>query len=86
MFFKKINIFIYILLLSLIINFMIPIYSFAITEDSIYVWSNNSDSISTSTSKNNEVETTTQDNSRKLFRDNFWWCYINGSKNRNCLV
>jgi len=86
MFFKKSKFSIYILLTLIIFNFIIPICSYAIAEDSIYVWSNNSSSISTSTIPNKQVETTPQDNSRKFFRYYFWLCYIDGPKNWNYLI
>jgi len=59
---RKLNYLIYILLISLVLNFIIPIYSLAIDEESIYVWSNNTSSISTSTTTE-ETQSTTQDNS-----------------------
>ena len=83
---KKSKILIYMLLSLFFLNLMLPFYSFAIDEDSIYVWSNNSSSVSTSTTPTEENQTVTQDNSRKLFRYYFWWCYINGSKNWNYFV
>lgn len=84
MFSKKSKILIYILFFLLILNFMLPFHTFAIDEDSIYVWSNNSSSISTSNTVTEE--TNAQDNSRKLFRNHFWWCYINRPKNWEYLV
>ena len=86
MLFKKSKFLIYIFLTLIIFNFIIPICSYAIAEDSIYVWSNNSSSISTSTIPNKQVETTPQDNSRKFFRYYFRWSYINGPKMRNYFV
>ena len=72
MFLKKSFFLIYILLTLIIFNLVIPICSYAIDEDSIYVWSNNSSSISTSNIPNEQVETTQQDDSRKFFRYYFW--------------
>lgn len=50
----------------LVLNFVIPICSFAIDEDSIYVWSNNSSSVSTSNTPTIEKPevTPTEDSSR----------------------
>ena len=48
MFLKKSKILIYMVLTLFILNFILPVLSFAIDEDSIYVWSNNSSSVSTS--------------------------------------
>lgn len=50
MFLKKNNILIYMTLTFILLSFIIPIYSFAISDESVYVWSNNSNSISTSIS------------------------------------
>lgn len=44
---KKLKTLIYIIVFVLMLSFLIPICTYAIDEDSIYVWSNNS-SISTS--------------------------------------
>jgi len=86
MFSKKSKILIYMILSLFILNFILPIYSFAIDNDSIYVWSNTSSSVSTSTVPTEEPENVNQDNSRKLFRHHLWQRYINGPKNRNCFV
>lgn len=69
----------------LILNFIIPICSFAIDEDSIYVWSNNSPSISTSNAPAIEEQenTTSENNSRKFFKHYVWKLYIDGSKKWN---
>ena len=58
----------------LILNFVIPICSFAIDEDSIYVWSNNPSSISTSNTPSVEGTESTPpgDNSRKFFKYYIW--------------
>ena len=45
-----------------ILNFIIPIYSFAFDEDSIYVWSNNSSYVSTI---NTSIEEITDSNSSR---------------------
>ena len=50
MFSKKNKLFSYILLLLIILSLLIPTYSLAFNEDSIYVWSNNASSIPTSIS------------------------------------
>ena len=65
MLFKKINFLIYIILFVFAFSFILPVCSFAIDEDSIYVWSNNSSSLPTaSTPTEEEKQNTTQDNSR----------------------
>lgn len=87
MFLKKSKILIYMLLSLFILTFMLSISSFAIDQDSIYVWSNNSSSVSTSATSTEETEkSTTQNNSRKFFRHYFWWCYIDGPKNWKYIV
>lgn len=53
--FKKINFFIYTVSFIFILNFIVPIYSFAFDKDSIYVWSNNSSSVPTVNTSNEEV-------------------------------
>ena len=83
---EKSKIFIYIILSLLVFNFIIPICSLAVDEDSIYVWSNNSSFVSTSNAASKEIQGITQDNSRKLFRNHFRWCYINGPKDWNYFV
>ena len=84
---KKVKFLIYIILFVFTLTFILPVYSFAVDEDSIYVWSNNSASIPTATAPaEEESQATTQDNSRKLFRYYFWWCYINGPKNWKYIV
>ena len=74
MFFSKIfKTLIYIIVFVLILSFLIPICTYAIDEDSIYVWSNNSSAISTSNTSDLEKaenETDIQNNSRKLSRYN----------------
>ena len=50
MFLKKNNLLIYMTLAFILLSFIIPTFSFAISDESIYVWSNNSNSISTSIS------------------------------------
>lgn len=86
MFLKKSKVLIYILLLLFTLNLILPIYSLAIDEDSIYVWSNSSSSVSTSSTPVDEAQSIPEDNSRKFFRNHFWQCYINGSKNWNYSV
>jgi len=86
MFLKKSKFLIYIFLSLFVLNFMLPVFSFAIDEDSVYVWSNNSSSVSTSITSTEETENSTQDISRKLFRYYFRWSYINGPKMRNYFV
>ena len=56
MFLEKAKLFIYIILFFIIFSLIIPIYSFAIDEDSIYVWSNNTSSVSTSISPSNDEQ------------------------------
>lgn len=64
LFIKKYRILIFII----IISFILSPYSFAISEESIYVWSNNSDSISTSISPSNvEQNNNTSDNQTDNF-------------------
>ena len=62
MFVRKLKIYIYILLFLLILNFIVPIYAYALDKDSIYVWSNNSSSIETSTTEQAEDNLDTQNN------------------------
>ena len=83
---KKYKILIYMLLPLFVLNFILPIYSFAIDEDSVYVWSSTSSSISTSNNVMPETQINTQENTRKFFRNNFRWCCINGSKNWNYFI
>ena len=56
MFYKKAKILIYITLFLLILSLIFTSYSFALDEDSIYVWSNNSSSVPTSISPNSEEQ------------------------------
>lgn len=87
MFFSKFfKTLIYIILFIFTLTFVAPLYTYAIDEDSIYVWSNNSSTVSTSnTPDTSSIEdiNTAQDNSRQFFRNNIGKCYINGSENRN---
>lgn len=54
---RKTKLLIYIILSILLLAFILPTYSLAFDDDSIYVWSNNSSSISTSISpSSNEIE------------------------------
>jgi len=57
---KKLKTLIYIILFVFALNFILPVYSFAIDKNSIYVWSNNSSSVSTS---NTTTEKTMESNS-----------------------
>ena len=86
MFLKKSKILIYILLLLFTLNLTLPICSFAIDEDSIYVWSNSSSSVSTSSTPVNETQSAPQENTRKFFRNHFRWCYIDGPKYWNYFI
>ena len=71
MFFNKFKTFTYIILLFILTNFLLPVYSYSIDKESIYVWSNNSTTISTSNVlSQNELENT--ETTRKFFRYNFW--------------
>ena len=83
MFIKKNKTLVYITLFSLILSFIIPIYSFASDEDNIYVWSNNSSSVSTSispsTNEQEGVNNTSTEKSRKFFRYYFWLCNTYGA-------
>lgn len=57
---RKTKLLIYIILFILLLAFILPTYSLAFDDDSIYVWSNNSSSISTSVSpSSNEIEAET---------------------------
>ena len=75
MFFNKLKILIYILMFTLVLNFILPVFSYALDKDSIYVWSNSTSSITTSNTtdqddlKNSE---TNIENARKFFGYNFW--------------
>lgn len=60
---KKSKSLIYILIFLFVLSFIIPTYSFAINEESIYVWSNNSDSIPTSFTPQESINSS-QNNSR----------------------
>ena len=66
MFVRKIKIFIYILVFAFILNFVFPIYAYALDKNDIYVWSNNSSSIETSTTEKIEINLDNQNNT-----DNF---------------
>ena len=72
MLFKKENFLIYIILFIFALSFILPVYSFAVDEDSIYVWSNNSSSLPTATtSTQEESQNITQESSREFFRNYF---------------
>ena len=58
MFLKKNNLLIYMTLAFILLSFIIPTFSFAISDESIYVWSNNSNSISTSISPSTSEQNT----------------------------
>lgn len=69
---KKLKILIYIILLIFTLSFMLPICTYAIDKDSVYVWSNTASSISTSNTpdtESSESSNESQDN-RQLFRYN----------------
>lgn len=51
---KKLKLLIYIILLVFTLSFLFPICAYAIYEDSIYVWSNNTSSVSTSNTPDTE--------------------------------
>ena len=58
MFLNKNNFLIYMTLAFILLSFIIPTFSFAISDESIYVWSNNSNSISTSISPSTSEQNT----------------------------
>lgn len=62
---KKLRWLVYIISFIFIFNLILPLYSHAISEDSIYVWSNNSSSVSTS---NNISEENSNKNGEKNSR------------------
>ncbi len=65
MLFKKVKFLIYTILFVFALSFILPVCSFAVDEDSIYVWSNNSSSLPTATTPaEEETQNTTPDNSR----------------------
>ena len=71
MFFNRFKIIICILLLFILSSFLIPIYSYSIDKNSIYVWSNNLSTITTSNAiSQNELDLS--ENTRKFFKYNFW--------------
>lgn len=55
MYFKKTKILIYIFIFLLISNLFIPLCSYAINDESIYVWSSNNKSIETSSVTSQEI-------------------------------
>ena len=82
---------IYILLFTFALTFILPLYTYAIDENNIYVWSDTSSSISSSTSLNNKKENSInkesiENNSRKLFRNYVWKCCTYGSKDRKSII
>ena len=81
---KNLNYLIYIILFVITLSFILPLHAYAIDEDSVYVWSNNSSTLSTSntpTEQDSTESNPSQNNSREFFRNYCWKCYINGSKN-----
>ena len=78
MIFKKTK---YIFISFLIALLILPTFCFALSTDSVYVWSNNSNLLTTSTEPNSEEETNTSQTERKFFRYYFWKCNFNGSNN-----
>ncbi len=78
---KKYKILVYIISFFMVLSLFIPVVSYGIDTDSIYVWSNSSSSVSTSsTSTDDSEDETAEDNSRKFFRHNFWKCNSYGAK------
>jgi len=75
MLFKKI------IFIFLILIYIIPAFCFALNQEDIYVWSNNSTSIQTSISPSPEEQEKAIENERKFFRHYFWKCHFNGAKN-----
>ena len=67
------------LLISFILTFSFGAHSFALNQDSIYVWSNNVSTLPTSTASNDNLNTL--DNSRQFFRNHLWFCYFNRTTN-----
>ncbi len=53
---KQLKALIYIVILILVVNLIPPLCSYAIDEDSIYVWSNSSSAVSTSNTPDAENE------------------------------
>lgn len=87
MFLKKLNI--YIILSVFIITILLTSSIYAFTDDSIYVWSSSLDDLPTATApeKENSLEdNSTENNTRQLFRYNFWKCYTYGTKYRNYFI
>lgn len=67
LFSKKLKILIYIILFVFTLSFMLPICTYAIDKDSVYVWSNTASSVSTSNTPDagsSENSNESQDNSR----------------------
>lgn len=85
---KKIKCIIYLAIFLLIFNIIIPVCVFAIDEDNVYVWSDNSSEVSSSTTPDSEdsKSNNNQDKTRKFFGDYIWKCNFNGSKNWNCFI
>ncbi len=85
---KKFKWIIYFAVSLLILNITIPLCVFAIDEDQIYVWSDNSSETSTSATSNSEdsQNNNNQDKSRKFFGNYIRKCNFNGSKNWNCFI
>lgn len=64
MVFKK-NLFIYILLSFIILALIIPTFSLAFDQDSVYVWSNLASSVSTSITPTEEEQESNSDSSNR---------------------
>lgn len=67
LFSKKLKILIYITIFVFTLSFMLPICTYAIDKDSVYVWSNTASSVSTSNTPDagsSENSNESQDNSR----------------------
>lgn len=72
LFSKKLKILIYITIFVFTLSFMLPICTYAIDKDSVYVWSNTASSVSTSNTpdtESSESSNESQDN-RQFFRYN----------------
>lgn len=84
---NKIKINSLIIMLIILFTFFMPVISYAIDKDSIYVWSNNNPLPTTASLQSSNIEETSESqNSRKFFRNNFWKRNSNGSKNRKNFV
>ena len=68
MYFKKAKTLIYIFIFLLISNLFIPLCSYAINDENIYVWSNNNKSIKTSSIPSQEISDKSNLNSENTSR------------------